>query len=274
LAKEKQKDKDDKYWEAVIRQSVVGGMIIKEIENYGVLKVTPMGKEFVQSPKSFQLVKPHDYSDVDDGDVIAPQRSSGAADETLFAILKDLRKSIAKQKGFPPFVLFQDPSLEDMATRYPITIEELTAISGVGQGKAEKFGQEFIEVIANYVEENDIERPMDMVVKSVVNKSGLKVYVVQSIDRKIDLEDIADAKGLSMDELLNELEIIVHSGTKLNLDYYINEQIDEADQEEVFDYFMEAKSDSLDDAMAEFDDAFSEEEMRLLRIKFFSNVAN
>lgn len=274
FGKGKAEGKDDKYWEAVIRQSVVGGMIIKEIENYGVLKVTPMGKEFVQSPKSFQLVKPHDYSDVDDGDVITPQRSSGAADETLFAILKDLRKSIAKQKGFPPFVLFQDPSLEDMATRYPITIEELTAISGVGQGKAEKFGQEFIEVIANYVEENDIERPMDMVVKSVVNKSGLKVYVVQSIDRKIDLEDIADAKGLSMDELLNELEIIVHSGTKLNLDYYINEQIDEADQEEVFDYFMEAKSDSLDDAMAEFDDAFSEEEMRLLRIKFFSNVAN
>lgn len=274
FGKGKAEGKDDKYWEAVVRQSVVGGLIIKEIENYGVLKVTPMGKEFIQSPKSFQLVKPHDYSDVDDGDVITPQRSSGAADETLFAILKDLRKSIAKQKGFPPFVLFQDPSLEDMATRYPITIEELTAISGVGQGKAEKFGQEFIEVIANYVEENDIERPMDMVVKSVVNKSGLKVYVVQSIDRKIDLEDIADAKGLSMDELLNELEIIVHSGTKLNLDYYINEQIDEADQEEVFDYFMEAKSDSLDDAMAEFDDAFSEEEMRLLRIKFFSNVAN
>jgi len=274
FGKGKADGKDDKYWEAVIRQSVVGGMIIKEIENYGVLKVTPMGKEFVQAPKSFQLVKPHDYSDVDDGDVITPQRSSGAADETLFAILKDLRKSIAKQKGFPPFVLFQDPSLEDMATRYPITIEELTAISGVGQGKAEKFGQEFIEVIANYVEENDIERPMDMVVKSVANKSVLKVYIVQSIDRKIDLEDIADAKGLSMDELLNELEIIVHSGTKLNLDYYINEQIDEADQEEVFDYFMEAKSDSLDDAMAEFDDAFSEEEMRLLRIKFFSNVAN
>ena len=274
FGKGKAEGKDDKYWEAVIRQSVVGGLIIKEIENYGVLKVTPMGKEFIQSPKSFQLVKPHDYSDVDDGDVITPQRSSGAADETLFAILKDLRKSIAKQKGFPPFVLFQDPSLEDMATRYPITIEELTAISGVGQGKAEKFGQEFIEVIANYVEENDIERPMDMVVKSVANKSVLKVYIVQSIDRKIDLEDIADAKGLSMDELLNELEIIVQSGTKLNLDYYINEQIDEADQEEVFDYFMEANSDSLDDAMAEFDDAFSEEEMRLLRIKFFSNVAN
>lgn len=274
FGKGKAETKDNKYWEAVIRQSVVGGFILKEIENYGVLKVTPQGKEFLKAPYSFQLVKPHDYSDVDDGDVMLPQRSSGATDETLFAILKDLRKSIAKQKGFPPFVLFQDPSLEDMATRYPITIEELTAISGVGQGKAEKFGQEFIEVIAKYVEENEIDRPMDMVVKSVANKSALKVYIVQSIDRKIDLEDIADAKGISMEELLNELEIIVQSGTKLNLDYYINEQIDEADQEEVFDYFMEASSDSLDDAMAEFDDAFSEEEMRLLRIKFFSNVAN
>lgn len=274
FGKGKAETKDNKYWEAVIRQSVVGGFILKEIENYGVLKVTPQGKEFLKVPYSFQLVKPHDYSDVDDGDVMLPQRSSGATDETLFAILKDLRKSIAKQKGFPPFVLFQDPSLEDMATRYPITIEELTAISGVGQGKAEKFGHEFIEVIAKYVEENEIDRPMDMVVKSVANKSALKVYIVQSIDRKIDLEDIADAKGISMEELLNELEIIVQSGTKLNLDYYINEQIDEADQEEVFDYFMEASSDSLDDAMAEFDDAFSEEEMRLLRIKFFSNVAN
>ncbi|MBV6485632.1 MAG: ATP-dependent DNA helicase RecQ [Flavobacteriales bacterium] len=274
FGKGKAETKDHKYWEAVIRQSVVGGFILKEIENYGVLKVTPQGKEFLKVPYSFQLVKPHDYSDVDDGDVMLPQRSSGATDETLFAILKDLRKSIAKQKGFPPFVLFQDPSLEDMATRYPITIEELTAISGVGQGKAEKFGHEFIEVIAKYVEENEIDRPMDMVVKSVANKSALKVYIVQSIDRKIDLEDIADAKGISMEELLNELEIIVQSGTKLNLDYYINEQIDEADQEEVFDYFMEASSDSLDDAMAEFDDAFSEEEMRLLRIKFFSNVAN
>ncbi|HRN42561.1 MAG TPA: HRDC domain-containing protein [Vicingus sp.] len=274
FGKGKAETKDNKYWEAVMRRSVVGGFILKEIENYGVLKVTPQGKEFLKVPYSFQLVKPHDYSDVDDGDVMLPQRSSGATDETLFAILKDLRKSIAKQKGFPPFVLFQDPSLEDMATRYPITIEELTAISGVGQGKAEKFGHEFIEVIAKYVEENEIDRPMDMVVKSVANKSALKVYIVQSIDRKIDLEDIADAKGISMEELLNELEIIVQSGTKLNLDYYINEQIDEADQEEVFDYFMEASSDSLDDAMAEFDDAFSEEEMRLLRIKFFSNVAN
>lgn len=274
FGKGKAEEKDEKYWEAVIRQTIIDGLIIKEIENYGVLKVSPKGKEFIKSPRSFELVKPHIYNDTDDGDIVFHQRSSGAADETLFAILKDLRKSMAKEKGFPPFVIFQDPSLEDMATRYPITMEEMTSITGVGQGKAEKFGQEFIEVIADYVEENEIDRPMDMVVKSVVNKSGLKVFVVQSIDRKMSLEDIAKSKGIEMEDLLNELEIIVHSGTKLNLDYYINEIIDEGDQEEVFDYFMEATSDSLEDAMAEFEDAFSEEEMRLLRIKFLSNVAN
>lgn len=267
-------EKDDKYWEAVVRQCIIEGLIIKEIENYGVLKVSLKGKEFIAKPQSFELVKPHAYEDTDDGDIIVLNKSAGAADEQLFLILKDLRKSIAKQKGFPPFVIFQDPSLEDMATRYPITMEEMTAITGVGQGKAEKFGEEFIEVIARYVEENEIERPMDMVVKSVVNKSGLKVYVVQSIDRKMSLEDIASSKGIEMEDLLNELEMIVQSGTKLNLDYYINEMIDEADQEEVFDYFMEAASDSLDEAMDEFEDAFSEEEMRLLRIKFLSNVAN
>ncbi len=274
FGKGKDENKDEKYWEAVIRQSIIGSFIIKEIENYGVLKVSQQGKEFITNPKSFELVKPHDYSDVDDGDVIIQQKSSGATDEVLFAILKDLRKSIAKEKGFPPFVIFQDPSLEDMATRYPISMDEMATISGVGQGKAEKFGQEFIEVIANYVEENEIERPMDMVVKSAINKSGLKVYVVQSIDRKIPLDDIASSKGIDMNELLNELEIIVHSGTKINLDYYINNLIDESDQEEVFDYFMEAESDSLKGAYEEFEDAFSDEEMRLLRIKFLSNVAN
>lgn len=267
-------EKDEKYWEAVIRQTIIDGLIIKEIENYGVLKVSSKGKEFIASPRSFELVRPHVYEDCDDGDDVIHQRSSGAADEELFRILKDLRKSIAKQKGFPPFVIFQDPSLEDMATRYPITMEEMTAITGVGQGKAEKFGEEFIEVIAQYVEENEIDRPMDMVVKSVVNKSGLKVFVVQSIDRKMSFDDIAKSKGIEMNDLLNELEIIVQSGTKINFDYYINDMIDEGDQEEVFDYFMEATSDSLDDAMGEFEDAFSEEEMRLLRIKFLSNVAN
>lgn len=270
----KHEDKDEKYWEAVIRQCIIEGLIIKEIENYGVLKVSAKGKAFIQNPTSVQLVKAHDYSDVDDGDVIVPQKGGGAADENLFKILKDLRKSIAKDKGFPPYVIFQDPSLEDMATRYPITMEELTSISGVGQGKAEKFGQEFLEVIERYVNENEIERPFDMVVKSVVNKSGLKVFVVQSIDRKMPLEDIAEAKGIELEDVLNELEMIVQSGTKVNIDYQINDIIDEADQEEVFEYFMETETDDINEALDEFEDAFSEEEMRMLRIKFMSDVAN
>jgi len=270
----KDTDKDDKYWEAVVRQCTIEGLLTKEIENYGILRVSEEGKAFIKNPTSITLIKPNDYSDVDDGDVIVPQKSSGAADEALFNILKDVRKSLAKELKLPPYVIFQDPSLEDMATRYPVTIEELTNITGVGQGKAEKYGEEFLEVIAQYVEDNDIDRPMDLVVKSVVNKSGLKVYVIQSIDRKIALDDIADAKGIELGDVITEIEHIVQSGTKVNLDYYINEEIDEADQEEVFDYFMEAESDSIEDALYEFDNAFTEEEMRLLRIKFMSEVAN
>ncbi|PKP50015.1 MAG: DNA helicase RecQ [Bacteroidetes bacterium HGW-Bacteroidetes-12] len=274
FGKGKGEGKDDKYWEAIIRQCVIEGLLTKEIENYGVLKVSKKGKAFIEKPTSITLIKPNDYSDVDDGDIITPQKSSGATDETLFNILKDVRKSLAKELKLPPYVIFQDPSLEDMASRYPITIEELTNITGVGQGKAEKYGEEFIEVIERYVEENEIERPMDLVVKSIVNKSGLKVYVIQSIDRKIELDDIADAKGIELADVITEIEHIVQSGTKVNLDYYINEEIDEADQEEVFDYFMEAESDNIDDALYEFDNAFTEEEMRLLRIKFMSEVAN
>ncbi|MDF1674095.1 MAG: DNA helicase RecQ [Vicingaceae bacterium] len=270
----KDTDKDDKYWEAVVRQCTIEGLLTKEIENYGILRVSEQGKAFIKNPTSITLIKPNDYSDVDDGDVIVPQKSSGAADEALFNILKDVRKSLAKELKLPPYVIFQDPSLEDMATRYPITTEELTNITGVGQGKAEKYGEEFLEVIAQCVEDHDIDRPMDLVVKSVVNKSGLKVYVIQSIDRKIALDDIADAKGIELGDIITEIEHIVQSGTKVNLDYYINEEIDEADQEEVFDYFMEAESDSIEDALYEFDNAFTEEEMRLLRIKFMSEVAN
>ncbi len=270
----KDTDKDDKYWEAVVRQCTIEGLLTKEIENYGILRVSEQGKAFIKNPTSITLIKPNDYSDVDDGDVIVPQKSSGAADEALFNILKDVRKSLAKELKLPPYVIFQDPSLEDMATRYPVTTEELTNITGVGQGKAEKYGEEFLEVIAQYVEDNDIDRPMDLVVKSVVNKSGLKVYVIQSIDRKIALDDIADAKGIELGDVITEIEHIVQSGTKVNLDYYINEEIDEADQEEVFEYFMEAESDSIEDALYEFDNAFTEEEMRLLRIKFMSEVAN
>ena len=267
-------EKDDKYWEAVVRQCTIEGLLTKEIENYGILKVSEQGKAFIKNPTSITLIKPNDYSDVDDGDIIVPQKSGGAADEALFNILKDVRKSLAKELKLPPYVIFQDPSLEDMATRYPVTIEELTSITGVGQGKAEKYGEEFLEVISQYVEDNDIDRPMDLVVKSLVNKSGLKVYVIQSIDRKIALDDIANAKGIELADIITEIEHIVQSGTKVNLDYYINEEIDEADQEEVFDYFMEAESDSIDDALYEFDNAFNEDEMRLLRIKFMSEVAN
>jgi ATP-dependent DNA helicase RecQ len=274
FGKGKGEGKDAKYWEAIIRQCIIEGFIIKEIENYGVLKISDKGKSFIEKPYSLQLVKAHDYSDVDDGDIIVPQKGGGAADEALFNVLKDLRKSIAKEKKLPPYVIFQDPSLEDMATRYPITMDELTNISGVGQGKAEKFGDEFLEVIERYVEDNEIERPLDMVVKSVVNRSGLKVFVIQSIDRKIPIEDIAKSKGKEVDDILTEIEHIVHSGTKVNLDYYINQEIDEADQEEVFEYFMEAESDDVEEALEEFEDAFSEEEMRLLRIKFLSEVAN
>jgi len=274
FGKGKHEDKDEKYWDAVIRQSIIEGLIIKEIENYGILKVSEKGKAFIENPTSVMLVKAHDYSDVDDGDIIVPQKGGGAADEKLYNLLKDLRKSIAKKKGLPPYVIFQDPSLEDMATRYPITMEELTNISGVGQGKAEKFGEDFLAVIEQYVEENEIERPLDMVVKSVVNKSGLKVYVVQSIDRKMPLEDIAKSKGLDLDDVLTEMEHIVQSGTKVNIDYYIDEEVDEEDQEEVFEYFMEADSDDIEDALEEFEGAYTEEEMRLLRIKFMSDVAN
>ncbi len=274
FGKGKGEGKDEKYWDAVIRQSIIEGLLVKEIENYGVLKVSDKGRDFIQNPTSIKLVKAHDYSDVDDGDIIVPQKGGGAADENLYNILKDLRKSIAKQKGLPPYVIFQDPSLEDMATRYPITMEELTNISGVGQGKAEKFGDAFLDVIERYVEENDIERPIDMVVKSIVNKSGLKVFVVQSIDRKMPLDDIAKAKGIDLDDIITEIEHIVQSGTKVNLDYYIDEEVDEEDQEEVFEYFMEAESDDIEEALDEFEGAYTEEEMRLLRIKFMSDVAN
>ncbi len=268
-------EKDEKYWDAIIRQCIIFGYIIKEIENYGILKVSEKGRAFIEKPISVELVKSHDYSDVDDGDVIVPQKGgAGAADEALFNILKELRKSVGKELGLPPYVIFQDPSLEDMATRYPITMEELANISGVGQGKAKKFGEEFLAVIERYVEDNSIERPLDMVVKSVIDKSAIKVFVIQSIDRKIPLVDIAKSKGKDVDEILTEIENIVLSGTKVNLDYYINEEVDEDDQEEVFEYFMEAESDDVEEALEEFEGAFSEEEMRLLRVKFLSEVAN
>ena len=268
------KEKDKKFWNAVIRQALIAKLLDKEIENYGILKIKEKGKEFLAKPYSFMLVEDHDYDNYD-SDATKPQGNGGGADPTLFAMLKDLRKDIAKKKDVPPFVVFQDPSLEDMAIHYPISIDELKNIAGVGSGKAVKYGKEFVELIDKYVKENEIDRPQDLVVKSVVNKSGNKVYYIQSIDRKISLDQIADAKGLDFDQLLTELEIIVNSGTKLNIGYYIDETIDEDKQDDIYDYFLEAESDDIDDALDELgEDEFEEDEIRLMRIKFLSDLAN
>jgi len=269
------KDKDKKFWNAVIRQGIIAKILDKEIENYGILKVTYTGEEFMKNPHSIMLVEDHDYDEQDSEKTLNNGGAGGGADATLLKMLKDLRKSIAKRKNVPPFVVFQDPSLDDMAIQYPITIDELANIHGVGQGKAAKFGAEFISLIKKYVEENEIERPLDLVVKSVVNKSGKKVYYIQSIDRKLSLDEIAEAKGLSFDELLSELEAIVYSGTKLNIQYYLDDVMDEDKQEDIYDYFLEAESDDIDDALDELDDDdYSDEDIRLIRIKFLSEMAN
>ncbi len=268
-------EKDNKYWEAVIRQCIISGHIIKEIENYGVIKVSPEGRNFLASPYSVMLVKPHTYDeDVEEGAPVAGGKSSGAADNTLFQMLKDLRKDVAKGLSLPPYIIFQDPSLEDMATRYPVNMEEMTNIVGVGQGKAKKYGEKFIELITKYVKDNEIERPFDLAVKSVVNKSGLKVFVIQSIDRKMSIEDIARSKGKESDDIFCEIERIVASGTRVNVDYLIDNLLDKDYQEEIIDYFKDSETDSLQDAIEEFDNAYSEEELRLMRIKFLSEVGN
>jgi ATP-dependent DNA helicase RecQ len=267
-------DKDDKFWNMVIRQALIAKFLTKDIENYGLLKITTKGMEFLENPTSFMLAEDHDYADTTDEENAFGARTA-AVDEELFSILKDLRKKISKQKDVPPFVIFQDPSLEDMAIQYPITIDELQNISGVGAGKAQRYGKEFIDIIKKYVEEKEIIRPLDMVVKSVVNKSGLKVYIIQSIDAKRPLEDIAEAKGLEMGELLSEIESIVNSGTRLNLDYYANMMIDEERQHDIYSYFREeAESDSLEDAIRELGNEFEEDEIRLMRIKFLSEMGN
>ena len=267
-------DKDEKFWNMVIRQALIAKFLTKDIENYGLLKLTPEGMKFLENPTSFMLAEDHDYADTTDEENAFGARTA-AVDEELFSILKDLRKKLSKQKDVPPFVIFQDPSLEDMAIQYPVTIDELQNISGVGAGKAQRYGQEFIEIIKKYVEEKEIIRPLDMVVKSVVNKSGIKVYIIQSIDMKRPLEDIAEAKGLEMGELVSEIEAIVNSGTRINLDYYINNAIDEERQHDIYTYFREeAESDSLSDAINELGNEFEEEEIRLMRIKFLSEMGN
>lgn len=267
-------EKDEKFWNMVVRQALIAKFLAKDIENYGLLKITPKGMEFLENPTSFMLTEDHDYSDSAEEDNAFGARTA-AVDEELFSILKDLRKKISKHKDVPPFVIFQDPSLEDMAIQYPITLDELQNITGVGAGKAQRYGEEFIEVIKNYVEDKEIIRPLDMVVKSVVNKSGMKVYIIQSIDMKRSLDDIADAKGLEMGELLSEIEAIVNSGTRINLDYYVNMVIDEERQQDIFSYFKEeAESDSLEAAIKELGSEFEEEEIRLMRIKFLSEMGN
>jgi ATP-dependent DNA helicase RecQ len=270
----KGKNKDAAYWHAVIRQVLVQGLLHKDIESYGILKLNPESRAFMQSPKSFMITEDHDYTDIEKQEAQSNIKSS-VFDAVLLDMLKDLRKKIAKDKNLPPFVLFQDPSLEDMALQYPISVEELTNINGVGVGKANRFGKEFITFISEYVKENNIDRPQDMVVKSIVNKSGLKVYIIQSTDRKLPLEDIASAKGLDMSGLISEIENIVYSGTKVDINYYLDDMLDEDQQEEIFDYFKEdAETDSIDEALSEFDGDYEEDDLRLMRIKFLSDLAN
>jgi ATP-dependent DNA helicase RecQ len=269
--------KDDKFWNAVIRQCVIAGFLQKDIENYGLLKVTKEGRQFFENPHSIMITRDHDYESQGDGDddIAMNQKGGTGADEALFVLLKDLCKQIAKQKNLPPYVIFQEVSLEEMAIQYPINMEELMRITGVGSGKAQKYGKPFIELIAKYVEENEIERPQDMVVKSIVNKSGLKVYIIQSIDRKLSLDDIADSKGLTLRDVIGEIESIVSSGTKVNINYYIDDVVDEDKQIEVYDYFRTAPTDSLQEALRELgEDDYTEEEVRLMRIKFISEFGN
>jgi len=267
------KEKDENFWNSLIRQALVYGYISKDIESYGVMKLTEKGHEFIKNPVSFTIVKEHDYSTIDDETPVIIG-GGGAFDEVLYNMLLDLRKSLSKQNNIPPFVIFQEPSLVDMCFHYPINIEELTNIQGVGNGKAARYGAPFVDLINNYVIDNEIERPNDLIVKSLVNKSILKVQLIQNIDRKLPLEDIGRALGKSIDEVIEEIEAIVSSGTRVNINYYIEDILDSDNQEEIYGYFSEAESDDLTTAYHEFDGDYSEEELRLMRIKFMSEMAN
>ena len=265
------KDKDDAYWMALLRQVMVNGLIRKDIETYGVMFITDKGKEFLKEVPSFMMTEDHSYEEEPED---INSANAVAADPVLLDMLKDLRKKVAKQKGVPPFVVFQDPSLEDMALKYPITIQELTNVHGIGEGKAKKYGSEFVKLIERYVEENDIVRAEDLIVKTTGSNSALKLFIIQNIDRKLPLPDIAQAKGLEMDEFLKEMEQIVYSGTKLNIDYWVNEIFDEEQQEELHEYFMEAESDKISLASKEFAGEYEDDELRIYRLKFISEVAN
>jgi len=269
------KERSDMYWMALLRQVLVAGFLRKEIEQYGVIKLTPLGLKYIDNATSFMMTEDHVYDTENDSSIITNARgNAGGVDDKLMALLKDLRKSIAKKLGVPPFAVFQDPSLEDMALKYPITLEDLSNVHGVGEGKARKYGKGFITLIDAYVKENDILRPDDLVVKSTGVNSGLKLYIIQNTDRKLPLMDIAQSKGLVMEELIKEMEAIIFSGTKLNINYSLDDVLDEDQQEEIFDYFMEAKTDKIQEALDEFDGDYDEEELRLMRIKFINEVAN
>ena len=264
---------DDKLWNAVIRQALIAGYLSKDVENYGTLKVTDEGHKFLKHPKSFKITEDNDFEEVEDE---APTRGGGscAVDPALYSMLKDLRKKLSKKLNVPPYVIFQDPSLEAMATIYPVTLDELQNIPGVGAGKAKRYGEEFCVLIKKHCEENEIERPEDLRVRTVANKSKLKVSIIQAIDRKVALDDIALSKGIEFSDLLDEVEAIVYSGTKLNIDYFLDEIMDEDHLLDIYDYFKESTTDGVEDALAELGDDFTEEEVRLVRIKFFSEMAN
>lgn len=267
-------DFDEKYWMALLRQVLVAGFLSKDIETYGIVKITPKGLDFIKNRQSFMMSEDHEYNEIVDGAIVTASKSTGIVDEVLMGMLRDLRKKVAKKVGVPPFVVFQEPSLEDMALKYPISKEELINIHGVGEGKAKKYGGAFLELISQYVEENDIIRPEDLVVKSTGVNSVNKLYIIQNIDRKLPLDDIASAKGINMDALIKEMEQIVYSGTKLNIKYWIDDLLDEEQQEEIHDYFMESESDNIENALKEFEGDYDINELRFMRIKFISEVAN
>lgn len=271
-----EQDKDDKFWNAVLRQAIVNGYLAKDIENYGLVKITEKGRDFVKHPHSIKFTRDNDFSNADsDHDDEMSTGKGGGTDEVLYAMLKDLTKKLAKQNNLPPYVIFQETSLEEMSINYPITMEEMTKITGVGAGKAAKYGKPYLELIKKHVEENDIERPSDMVIKSVVNKSGLKVFIIQNIDRKVSLEDMARNKNLKMEDLLTEIETIVHSGTKVNINYYIDQVIDEDKKDEIYECLRESQTDDINAILKELgEDEYSEEEVRLMRIKFISEFGN
>jgi len=269
------KDRTAAYWMALIRQVLVVYFIKKEIEQYGVVKLTDKGLIYMDTPSSFLMTEDHSYTEENDNTIITNAKSSGGvADVVLVSLLKGLRKKVATKQGVPPFAVFQDPSLDDMALKYPISIEELSTVHGVGEGKSRKFGKEFVSLITTYVAENDVLRPDDLIVKSTGVNSGLKLYIIQNTDRKLPLEDIAKSKGKEMMDLIKEMEAIIYSGTKLNIDYALDDLLDEDQQEEIHEYFMEAESDSIQEALDEFDGDYDEDELRLMRIKFINEVGN